>query len=1111
MRVKMWWVVIRLSAAAIMSSLLMLPGCSLLFPTSSLPVEFVPQEQSEVYAPAGADAECSLSDGAQLRIGAQAFWGDARLLFTMADITGEWAERISREPSVDLLSPCYLVSLDSVSATSGPVEISIPVAPDLITQYADLVVLAVSSSGKTFVVESTINESTGLLSFETPTIGITQAAAQEFNDTVLQDMDAPPLEMTQVAYVVVGIRGYAMQTDEPLGPCGTGEVSCRESWLPIWLETDGRCHRWEGDLTSSLWVYVYYPRGKGLEHKARALVALAWNTIEALEDLGIERPSKRMFVGIEIRETGEFRGWYSPRTNAVYLQAPHTDDEILVAHELTHWFHYNHHGALRKYIMPHTCFVEAVANWAAYSIHDERPPRKGLSECYMWSPFIIDDSLGLFGVFDNYCGKETVCFASKYDHDLFLYFYSESDPNGTQLIVDAINAGESQPYDGMYTEENWLEFVSTAMENNWWRGTSDGLRIDFAGQAVPLYQGTFPQATNKSASFLPTRPQGRLDLGPMTAYSFTFSLGRDAGPATVTVERDGLDDSVEAWIVTAVWPPGVYTGEGIRSAPHNLVLPFEFAHSDDELLRAYVYLFRGGEDFLGNRLRDENYTDIRKSIVVRVRPPPPELTASVSPEWVDIPPGDYHPVTYTFREEGGCEVNLTERTGQFFMPGPHPYWWVVRDPLTPESARMHQSITVPANGETAWDDNIYMPPDVAEEARRWGYDRAVLRARFYGTDCSGNEISVSADLLIIFDEGCPDLTMQDIWVVPEDFSPGETVSIHFRARNVGDASAGPFRVAILFDGQPIGSGTVDGMSPGQVITGKKDNFTWPSDSACHTITVQLDTENAVQECREDNNTMSRTFCPTEEPPDLPDLIIESIDFGCPQDLPPDFPISWTCTPEVVVRNIGAATARGPFKVTLSAWASDSDVDLGCESVTTIQQLLPGERYVWKVDECSSPVWQCLRAVVDPDGVVEESNEDNNTLEVCYEEPVELPDLVVDSIEITGCGWPLGEDHLLEVFLLVSVKNIGGGSAGPFSVQVRTITDPQEIVCTKQVAGLPAGTTTLLECSVPISAEHEVRQYVTVRAIADVDGEIQEIREDNNTRDLTFDPLWECIP
>ncbi|MEM3698144.1 MAG: CARDB domain-containing protein [Candidatus Bathyarchaeia archaeon] len=112
---------------------------------------------------------------------------------------------------------------------------------------------------------------------------------------------------------------------------------------------------------------------------------------------------------------------------------------------------------------------------------------------------------------------------------------------------------------------------------------------------------------------------------------------------------------------------------------------------------------------------------------------------------------------------------------------------------------------------------------------------------------------------------CPDLEMEDIWVEPSSFAPGQQVTIRFKAKNIGNANASSFVIKLLFDGREIGSARIEGLAAGKIIEGRKENFLWPSDTGCHAIQVILDALNEVQECNERNNILEKTFCPSTQP------------------------------------------------------------------------------------------------------------------------------------------------------------------------------------------------------------------------------------------------------
>jgi len=463
-----------------------------------------------------------------------------------------------------------------------------------------------------------------------------------------------------------------------------------------------------------------------------------------------------------------------------------------------------------------------------------------------------------------------------------------------------------------------------------------------------------------------------------------------------------------------------------------------------------------------------------------------KVAVAVSPASVVISPGGYHMVTYTFRETGGCEVHLLERTVQFFTPG--------GEPLTPESGRVAQNITVPGRGETSWVDNIYLPPEVASQAKARGLSEVVLRARFYGHDCSNNQVSVSADLRIRIDAGCPDLVVQEIWIEPAQFSANQEVTVWFRAKNIGNADAGGFRIVVSLDGRVIDAGDVHGLSAGKELRGWVTPVIWP-DSNCHTVGITLDSMGTIAECSEENNTLSRVFCPAQGCPDLAmeDIWIEPTQFSPGQQL----------TLWLSARNTGTAPA-GPFRIAIRFDGMEIDS-------ATVQGLGAGKAIRGEKDDLLWPSdsnCHTIEVILDPENVVSECKENNNRLSkrFCPSAPPQKPDLVVEKIELEVQSEP---PPWTTFNVIVTIRNVGGGVAqGPFKVALyrfeQPVTGDWKFLGETTVSQLAPGESQRWTwCCIGMPDPPPIDWWERLLAIVDPTNNVQETNENNNTLERCF--------
>lgn len=957
-------------------------GCSLLFPWLEPDASFVERESGTLDVTPTSGATLGLTDGASLVVPAGTFSDSGRVLFVSADLTGKIARFIAEDPDLDVLSPFYLARIASLNSRLGNLEIHIPVSPAVLARYGAIFVLEIWSNGAAFLrVPSEVDVSNGLVKLATTGVSITSKAIDEFRNAIHTGPDFGPFEVPlDCGFAIVGLENLAQP------PLRSHEVV---KGLPDCRTIVSRDYVW--NQCSSDWINVMY-QWPGLQEQVRELISIVWDCLDRYEDLGITR--RKDILGQEslyiwVMETEEPR--FDPSLNQIFLPPWALDRADIVAHELLHWIHFNNAdpiGRLWGLGFGDTAFVEAVAEWASERIlmPDVDTPLSGAGEHLQWSPFIIDDipcpqkECEWFGL--GPC-EVTECQRAKYSQAFLLFSYSRR--HGPQAIVDAINRGDPRPYGEFWTEEEWaaaLEWLLSAPRQG---GYFEVVLEDLPDEAGPdrktagAVQYYLPSWTNKKQHFLSTRPGDTLDLGPLTGFLSRFVIGAHsrASLQLKIARAASLDQRVRVVVVAKAWDASLHLIWERRYELRTSSESVEFTFHPGERGHFHVLLWRGGSDVLGNRDRRE-FVDIHKKIEVQVSwdaLPPSRVTGAVSPNPVTIGPGGYHPVTYTFREGSGCKVDLPERTGQFLTP--------LGEALTAESGRMAQSITVPAGGETAWVDNIYLPPGIDAEARRRGLDRVVLRARFYGQDCGGRSISVTVDLTIVLQtqQDCPDLAMQRIWTEPESFAPGQRITLWLEAKNIGTSNAGSFRISLLLDGREIDAASVNGLAVGKVLRGYKDDFIWPVDSGCHTIAAVLDSTNAVSECREDNNILAKQLCPSV-PPQLPDLVVKSITLRMKSPPPP-----WTTFDVVVVvENVGGAPAQGPFEVALTQMECPVTGDSWSLGSQTIPRLGAGETYQWTwccigmPDPPMADWCAILIGTVDPDNVVRESNEANNSLD-----------------------------------------------------------------------------------------------------------------------------------
>ncbi|MBI4865385.1 MAG: putative Ig domain-containing protein [Candidatus Wallbacteria bacterium] len=311
----------------------------------------------------------------------------------------------------------------------------------------------------------------------------------------------------------------------------------------------------------------------------------------------------------------------------------------------------------------------------------------------------------------------------------------------------------------------------------------------------------------------------------------------------------------------------------------------------------------------------------------------------------------------------------------------------------------------------------------------------------------GNNVAISASQISISGLGpsggdLPDLT-GDLLVPPASLASGTVFGLNAAVKNSGTAFAPPFRVRFLlapgrsFDpGLPVlGELAVDGgLLPG-IVTPLSGQFVVPPvPSGTYLLSMVVDADNVVSEGNEGNN-FFQAPAPTSvggggTSGNLPDLLPEFV--RAPVSAAPGGPIAVSGA----VRNIGSVDAA-PFAVVFvlsqGFQASTLDVPLGRVSINGLGagQAVPvdGGTTLF-VPATIAPGAYRAGLVVDPDGLVAESDEFNNnlvnpsTLSIGSAGGGSLPDLVSSGVTAPQSA-SLGQ----AVRLTGRVTNQGTSAAG----------------------------------------------------------------------------------
>ena len=181
-------------------------------------------------------------------------------------------------------------------------------------------------------------------------------------------------------------------------------------------------------------------------------------------------------------------------------------------------------------------------------------------------------------------------------------------------------------------------------------------------------------------------------------------------------------------------------------------------------------------------------------------------------------------------------------------------------------------------------------------------------------------------------------------------------------KNTGQGGSELFMVRLDIDGAHHANSRVDGLNVGQST---EVRFRWDAKEGAHKFTATADSDGAIAETSEDNNTLSVDYDATE----LADLVVD----GRVVSVSPDNPTAGdevTIGLRVVNRSM---VSSGRFVVSL--YRGGSNQPISSESIGSIDGRNESSyvRFKWTAVQGS----HSFRVVVDSDNDVVESDEGNN--------------------------------------------------------------------------------------------------------------------------------------
>lgn len=343
-------------------------------------------------------------------------------------------------------------------------------------------------------------------------------------------------------------------------------------------------------------------------------------------------------------------------------------------------------------------------------------------------------------------------------------------------------------------------------------------------------------------------------------------------------------------------------------------------------------------------------------------------------------------------------------------------------------------------------------------------------------DETNNTKSITVE---IFKPLLPDLTVTSVTPSKSSYSAGETVTIYTVIKNQGEADAGSFVVRFDPAGASAQTKTVTGLKVGASTT-LTWSFTAPvlSENQTWSITVTADSNGAIEESNEGNNTGKGSVTILGE---KPDLSIVSLTPDASSYAPGE-----TITFTAVVKNNGiiacpASQIRLTGEDISSQTKSLSRLSAGgsvAVSFTLTAPNIVGEKTYTVV------------GIADPNDTVDESNENNNTRIGSFTVYNPIPDLTVTRIQSNKNEYADGETGTVTV----TVSNQGGRAVSSSKLKL-VIGDFHSEV--KQTGAIASGGSTRITFTFTAPEVLE-RKEVIVTATADPTNEIVESNESNNT-------------
>lgn len=294
----------------------------------------------------------------------------------------------------------------------------------------------------------------------------------------------------------------------------------------------------------------------------------------------------------------------------------------------------------------------------------------------------------------------------------------------------------------------------------------------------------------------------------------------------------------------------------------------------------------------------------------------------------------------------------------------------------------------------------------------------------------GNNTRSTSFKVLKYNPPLPDLIVSSLSSNKAEYYAGETITITASIRNQGLSATGGFYVALSSPDLATQTKYVSALAAGGT-TNVTFTYTAAQYSAARAIivTATADSSGVITESNESNNTRSTTFTVLA----LPDLTVSSLSGDKPL-----YEAGETVTVSAIVRNIGqtpsaATTVRLTVPNTGTFSKGISALSAGASQTVT---------FVFTAPVTLNPQSITVTAYVDPDNLIVEANENNNSRTAIISVNALRPDIEV--VDTTITDWYAGKDVTVSATLrnrtaqpvpAVSIRLTIGGAAYTESIPI----------------------------------------------------------------------------